>query len=139
MDKPCLSLPLQFDGAKFVKTASADSIVRSVSIIISTPVGSVGCDPNFGTEQLGPDAALVEMDSIKEDLSRTIKAAIEKNEPRLENITVKIQGGMKADKSGILPLKIIIGATETATGKNFKLEKVLTEDYYRTPFPGRMG
>jgi phage baseplate assembly protein W len=139
MDKPCLGLPLQFDGSKFGKISSADSIVKAVSIIISTPVGSVGCDSAYGTEQLGPDAALVEMDSIKEDLARTIKTAIEKNEPRLENISVKIQGGMKADKSGILPLKIIIGATEISTGRNFKLEKVLTEDYYRTPFPGRMG
>jgi predicted component of type VI protein secretion system len=139
MDKQFLNLPLQFDGNKFAKTTSADSIVKNVSIIISTPRDSVTCNPEFGTEQLSPDAALIEMDSIKEDLSRTIKTAIEKNEPRLENISVKIQGGMKADKTGILPLKIIIGATEISTGKNFKLEKVLTEDYYRTPFPGRMG
>jgi predicted component of type VI protein secretion system len=139
MNETYLDLPLQFDGKTFGKTTSADSIIKNVSVIISTPKNSVACNPEFGTEQLGPNAALVEMDSIKEDLARTIKTAIEKNEPRLDNVSVKIQGGMKADKSGILPLKIIIGATEVSTGKNLKLEKVLTEDYYRTPFPGRMG
>ena len=79
------------------------------------------------------------METIKEDLAKTIKSAMERNEPRLTDITVKIQGGMKSDKTGVLPLKIIISATEILTDKSFRLEKTLTEDYYRTPFPGRMG
>jgi phage baseplate assembly protein W len=139
MENTYLDLPLRFDGSKFKSTSLSDSIVKVVSIIISTPKGSVSCDRNFGTEQLDPDEALVEMETIKEDLSKTIKTALERSEPRISKISVKIQGGMKPDKTGVLPLKIIIGATETASGKAFKLEKTLTEDYYRTPFPGRMG
>jgi len=134
-----LDLPLQFDGARFKTILLSDSVAKLVSIIISTPKGSVVCDPEFGTVQLGPDESLVEMDTIKEDLAKTIKSALEQNESRLSGISVKIQGGLKADKSGILPLKIVINAAEKVTGKNFKLEKTLTEDYYRTPFPGRMG
>jgi phage baseplate assembly protein W len=139
MENTYLDLPLRFDGSKFKSTSLSDSISKVVSVIISTPKGSVLCDREFGTEQLDPDEALVEMETIKDDLSRTIKSALERNEPRLEKISVKIQGGMKPDKTGILPLKIIISATEISTGKIFKLEKTLTEDYYRTPFPGRMG
>jgi len=139
MDNTYLDLPLRFDGTKFKNTSLSDSIAKVVSIIISTPKGSVLCDKDFGTDQLDPDEALVEMETIKEDLAKTIKSALERSEPRLGKISVKIQGGMKPDKTGILPLKIIIGATEISTGKVFKLEKTLTEDYYRTPFPGRMG
>lgn len=134
-----LDLPLQFDGAKFKTTSLSDSVAKVVAIVISTPKDSVVCDPKFGTDQLGPDESLVEMDTIKEDLAKTIKSAVEQNEPRLGSISVKIQGGLKADKSGIVPLKIIISAAEKMTGRTFKLEKTLTEDYYRTPFPGRMG
>lgn len=139
MDKTYLDLPLRFDGSKFKTTSLSASIAKIVSIVISTPRGSALSDPEFGTDQLGPDESLVEMETIKEDLARTIKSALEKSEPRLEKVTVKVQGGMKPDKTGILPLKIIIGASEIGTGKSFKLEKTLTEDYYRTPFPGRMG
>jgi hypothetical protein len=139
MENSYLDLPLRFDGSKFKDTSLSRSISKIVSIVISTPKGSVLCDEEFGTDQLGPDEALVEMDTIKEDLSRTIKSALVRNEPRLEKVSVKVQGGMKADKTGVLPLKIIISASEAGTGKNFKLEKTLTEDYYRTPFPGRMG
>ncbi|UCE67673.1 MAG: GPW/gp25 family protein [Candidatus Zixiibacteriota bacterium] len=139
MDNTYLDLPLRFDGSKFKNTSLSDSITKLVSIIISTPKGSVFCDREFGTDQLDPDEALVEMETLKEDLAKTIKSALERSEPRLGKISVKIQGGMKPDKTGILPLKIIIGATEISTGKAFKLEKTLTEDYYRTPFPGRMG
>jgi phage baseplate assembly protein W len=139
MDDTYLDLPLRFDGSKFKSISLSNSIVKIVSIIISTPRGSVLSDPEFGTSQLSPDEALVEMETIKEDLAKTIKNALERNEPRLEKVIVKVQGGMKPDKTGILPLKIIISANETATGKSFKLEKTLTEDYYRTPFPGRMG
>ena len=139
MENTYLDLPLRFDGSKFKSTSLSDSITKVVSIIISTPKGSVVCDKEFGTHQLAPDEALVEMETIKEDLAKTIKSALEQNESRLGKISVKIQGGMKPDKTGILPLKIIINATETPTGKAFKLEKTLTEDYYRTPFPGRMG
>jgi phage baseplate assembly protein W len=134
-----LDLPLQFDGAKFKTTSLSDSIVKVVAVIISTPKGSVVCDQKFGTVQLGPDESLVEMDTIKEDLAKTIKSAVEQNEPRLGNVSVTIQGGLKADKSGIIPLKIVISAAEKTTGRTFKMEKTLTEDYYRTPFPGRMG
>ena len=139
MDNTYLDLPLRFDGSKFKNTSLSDSITKVVSVIISTPKGSVLCDREFGTDQLDPDEALVEMETIKEDLAKTIKSALERSESRLEKVSVKIQGGMKPDKTGILPLKIIIGATEVSTGKGFKLEKTLTEDYYRTPFPGRMG
>ena len=139
MDNSYLDLPLQFDGAKFKTISLRDSVIKVVSMIISTPKGSVVCDQNFGTDQLSPDEALVEMETIKEDLAKTIKAALERNENRLDGVTVKIQGGLKPDKTGILPLKIIINANEVLTGKKFKLEKTLTEDYYRTPFPGRMG
>ncbi len=139
MDNTYLDLPLRFDGSKFKNTSVSDSITKVVSIIISTPKGSVLCDKEFGTNQLDPDEALVEMETLKEDLAKTIKSALERSEPRLGKISVKIQGGMKPDKTGILPLKIIITATEISTGKVFKLEKTLTEDYYRTPFPGRMG
>jgi len=139
MDNTYLDLPLKFDGSKFKTITLSDSIAKVVSIIISTPKGSVLCDKEFGSSQLDPDEALVEMETIKEDLAKTIKSALERNEPRLDKVTVKIQGGMKPDKTGILPLKIMIGATEILTGKIFKLEKTLTEDYYRTPFPGRMG
>jgi phage baseplate assembly protein W len=139
MEDNYLDLPLQFDGAKFNSVSLSDSITKVVSVIISTPKGSSLSDPEFGTDQLGPDEALVEMETIKEDLAKTIKSALERNEPRLEKVTVKVQGGIKPDKTGILPLKIMISASETATGKSFKLEKILTEDYYRTPFPGRMG
>jgi len=139
MDNFYLDLPLQFDGTKFKNISLRDSVVKVVSIIISTPKGSVVCDQNFGTDQLSPDKALVEMETIKEDLAKTIKSALERNESRLDGISVKIQGGLKPDKTGILPLKIIINANEILTGKIFKLEKTLTEDYYRTPFPGRMG
>ena len=134
-----LDLPLQFDGAKFKNTSLSNSIANHISIIISTPKGSAACDKQFGTDQLAPDEALVEMETIKEDLSKTIKSALEQNEPRLKDVAVKIQGGMKPDKTGILPLKIIITAKEVQTNRNFKMEKTLTEDYYRTPFPGRMG
>jgi len=134
-----LDLPLQFDGARFKTTSLSDSIAKVVAVIISTPRGSVVCDQKFGTDQLGPDESLVEIDTIKEDLAKTIKSALEQNEPRLGNVSVKIQGGLKADKSGIIPLKIVISAAEKMTGRSFKLEKTLTEDYYRTPFPGRMG
>ena len=134
-----LDIPLQFDGARFKTTSLSDSIAKVVSIIISTPKGSVVCDRKFGTDQLGPDESLVEMDTIKEDLAKTLKSALEQSEPRLNNVSVKIQGGLKADKTGIIPLKIIISAAEKMTGRTFKLEKTLTEDYYRTPFPGRMG
>lgn len=134
-----LDLPLQFDGTRFKNTSLSDSVAKVVSIIISTPKGSVACDREFGTSQLAPEEALVEMETIKEDLAKTIKSAMERNEPRLTDITVKIQGGMKSDKTGVLPLKIIISATEILTDKTFRLEKTLTEDYYRTPFPGRMG
>lgn len=134
-----MDLPLQFDGARFKTTSLSDSIAKVVAVIISTPRGSVVCDQKFGTDQLGPDESLVEIDTIKEDLAKTIKSALEQNEPRLGNVSVKIQGGLKADKSGIIPLKIVISAAEKMTGRSFKLEKTLTEDYYRTPFPGRMG
>jgi predicted component of type VI protein secretion system len=139
MEDNYLDLPLRFDGSKFKNISLSNSITRVVSIIISTPKGSVSSDPEFGTDQLSPGEALAEMETIKEDLAKTIKYAIERNEPRLEKVTVKVQGGMKPDKTGILPLKIIINAGEIATGKSFNLEKTLTEDYYRTPFPGRMG
>jgi phage baseplate assembly protein W len=139
MENTYLDLPLRFNGSKFKNTSLSGSIAQIVSIIISTPKGSVSSDQEFGTDQLGPDEALVEMETIKEDLAKTIKSALERNEPRLEKVSVKVQGGMKPDKTGILPLKILISASEMATGKNFKLEKTLTEDYYRTPFPGRMG
>jgi len=139
MDNSYLDLPLQFDGKKLRSTSLKDSIIKNVSMIISTPRGSARCDRKFGTVQLAPDEALVEMETIKEDLAKTIKSALEQNELRLASISVKIQGGLKADKSGILPLKIIINAKEKITGKKFNLEKTLTEDYYRTPFPGRMG
>jgi len=139
MENSYLDLPLRYDGSKFKTTSLSGSISKLVSIVISTPKGSAGSDPGFGTDQLDPDEALVEMETIKEDLARTIKSALERNEPRLEKLSVKVQGGIKPDKTGILPLKIIISASETATGKNFKMEKTLTEDYYRTPFPGRMG
>ena len=139
MEDTYLDLPLRFDGSRFKITSLSDSIAKVVSIAISTPKGSALSDPEFGTDQLGPDEALVEMETIKEDLAKTIKSALDKSEPRLGSVAVKVQGGMKPDKTGILPLKIIISASEIATGKNFKLEKTLTEDYYRTPFPGRMG
>lgn len=139
MDDTYLDLPLKFNGSKFKSISLSDSIAKVVSVIISTPRGSASGDPEFGTDQLSPDEALVEMETIKEDLAKTIKSALERSEPRLEKVTVKVQGGMKPDKTGIVPLKIIIGASERATGKSFKMEKTLTEDYYRTPFPGRMG
>ena len=139
MEESYLDLPLQFDGAKFKTISLRNSVVKTVSMIISTPKGSVVCDKEFGTDQLSPNEALVEMETIKEDLAKTIKTALERNESRLDGITVKIQGGLKPDKTGIQPLKIIINANEISTGKKFKLERVLTEDYYRTPFPGRMG
>jgi predicted component of type VI protein secretion system len=139
MEDNYLDLPLQFDGSRFNRISLSTSIAKIVSVVISTPKGSVSGDSEFGTDQLSPDEALVEMETIKEDLAKTIKSALERNEPRLEKVTVKVQGGIKPDKTGILPLKIMISASEIATGKSFKLEKTLTEDYYRTPFPGRMG
>ncbi len=134
-----LELPLQFDGTKFKSTSLFDSIVKNVAAIISTPMGSVTCDPGFGTRQLSPDKPLTELGSIKEDLARTIMEAMERNEPRLEKVNVKVHGGPKPDKSGLAPLKIEITGEIAATGKSFRLEKKLSEDYYRTPFPGRLG
>jgi hypothetical protein len=52
---------------------------------------------------------------------------------------VKVSGGPKPDKSGVAPLKIQLTAIIAANGKSFELEKALSEDYYRTPFPGRVG
>ncbi len=89
--------------------------------------------------QLAPDKSLVELGSIKDDLARTVKDALEQGEPRLDKINVKVQGGIKPDKSGITPLKIEITGEIASTGKPFRLEKILSEDYYRSPFPGRLG
>ncbi len=139
MDDFFLELPLQFDGHKFKNISLTDSVASVVSIIISTPKGSAACDKEFGTAQLSPDKTLVELGTIKEDLAKTIKSALEQNEPRLANIVVKIHGGSKGDSSGITPLRIEIRAEIAATGKKFRLEKTLSEDYYRAPFPGRMG
>jgi predicted component of type VI protein secretion system len=134
-----LELPLQFDGIRFKPSALYNSIAMNVATIISTPKGSAPCELEFGATQLSPDKPLAELGGIKDDLARTVKDAIEKNEPRLDKVNVKVQGGLKADKSGLAPLKVEIMAEITATGRAFKLEKVLTEDYYRAPFPGRVG
>ena len=139
MDNDFLKLPLQFDGLRFKSTSLKESVIRIVSIIISTPEGSVYSDKDFGTTQLDPDKVMVELGKIKDDLSKSIKIALEKNEPRLENISVKIQGGQKSEARGTMPLKVRINAVIAATGQEFSLEKALKEDYYRTPFPGRLG
>ncbi|HBC46672.1 MAG TPA: hypothetical protein DCZ43_06470 [candidate division Zixibacteria bacterium] len=139
MSETYLELPLQFDGVKFKTTNLFDSIVKNVAAIISTPKGSVVCDPGFGTHQLSPDKPLTELGSIKEELAKTLMEAIEKNEPRLAKVSVKVHGGPKSDKSGMAPLQLEITADIVATGRVFKLEKKLSEDYYRTPFPGRLG
>jgi hypothetical protein len=134
-----LELPLQFDGARFKGTTLYDSIVKVVTAIVSTPKGSVGSDQAFGTVQLAPDKSLVELGSIKDDLARNIKDAIELGEPRLVKLNVRIHGGPKPDKTGVSPLKIEITGEIAQSGKPFKLEKILSEDYYRSPFPGRLG
>jgi predicted component of type VI protein secretion system len=134
-----LDLPLQFDGVRFKNASLFNSIAVQVGIIVSTPRGSVRCDPEFGTSQLSPDKSLVELGAIKDDLARTIKDAIEKNEPRLDKVNVKVQGGPRPDKSGLAPLKLEITGLIAATGAPFRLEKTLSEDYYRSPFPGRVG
>jgi predicted component of type VI protein secretion system len=139
MSESYLELPLQFDGVKFKSTNLYDSIVKNVAAIVSTPKGSVTCDPGFGTLQLAPDKPLTELGSIKEELAKTILDAIEQNEPRLAKISVKVHGGPKSDKTGLAPLRLEITADIVATGKAFKVEKKLSEDYYRTPFPGRLG
>ncbi|MCD6162282.1 MAG: GPW/gp25 family protein [candidate division Zixibacteria bacterium] len=139
MEDIYLKLPLQFNGDRFKTASIQDSVVKIVSIVISTPKGSSVCDKNFGTAQMDPSKVLVEVGAIKEDLSKTIRAALEQSEPRLDNISVKVHGGVKSAASGTKPLKIEINATLAATGKKFKLEKTLKEDYYRAPFPGRMG
>ena len=139
MDNVFLELPLQFNGLSFKTTSLRDSVNKIVSIVISTPTGSVQCDKDFGTTQLDPEKVLVELGKIKDDLSKTVRIALEKNEPRLDNISVKIQGGQKSEARGTMPLKVRINAVIAATGKEFRLEKTLKEDYYRTPFPGRMG
>jgi uncharacterized protein len=134
-----LELPLQFDGLHFKSTLTINSVVMQVAALISTPKGSVPCDPDFGTVQLAPDKSLVELGSIKDDLARNIREALERGEPRLSKINVKVQGGPKPDKSGISPLKLEITGEISSTGKTFTLEKTLSEDYYRSPFPGRLG
>jgi hypothetical protein len=139
MSELFLELPLQFDGMRFKTISLADSITSLVTTIVSTPRGSVDCDSFFGTLQLAPDKSLVELGSIKEELARTIKEAIERNEPRLDKINVKVSGGPKPDKSGVAPLRIELTAVIVASGKSFELDKTLSEDYYRTPFPGRVG
>lgn len=139
MSESYLELPLQFDGARFKTISLAESITRLVTTVVSTPRGSVDCDRFFGTLQLAPDKSLIELASIKEELARTIKEAIERNEPRLDKVNVKVSGGPKPDKSGVAPLKIELTAVIAASGKSFELEKALSEDYYRTPFPGRVG
>ena len=139
MERYYIELPLKFDGSRFDTTSLKESVIKIVSIIISTPSDSVSCDKEFGTAQLDPSKVLVEVGAIKDELSRTIRAALEKNEPRLENISVKVHGGVKSNTAGTTPLKIEIEAVIAATGNKFKLEKILKEDYYRTPFPGRMG
>jgi predicted component of type VI protein secretion system len=139
MEGSYLTLPLQFDGAKFKTNSLQQSVATLVSTVISTPQGSVICDGKFGTAQLSPEKAQVEIGTIKEDLAKNIKAAIEQNESRLSKIAVKIHGGMKNEKAGLTPLKIEVVAELGDTGKKFRLEKTLTEDYYRAPFPGRVG
>jgi predicted component of type VI protein secretion system len=139
MNSNYLELPLQFDGMRFKNAGVYDSVVMQVTSIVSTPRGSVACDLHFGTIQLAPDKSLVELGSIKDDLARNIKEAIERDEPRLIKLNVKVHGGPKPDKSGIAPLKIEITGEIATTGKAFKLEKTLSEDYYRSPFPGRLG
>lgn len=139
MSESYLELPIQFDGAHFKTISLVESVTSLVTTIVSTPRGSVDCDRFFGTQQLAPDQSLIELASIKEELAKTIKEAIERNEPRLDKINVKVSGGPKPDKSGVAPLKIELTAVIAASGKNFELEKTLSEDYYRTPFPGRVG
>jgi hypothetical protein len=139
MSEIYLDLPLQFDGTRFKTISLVESVTMLVTTVVSTPRGSVDCDPFFGTRQLAPDKSLVELGSIKEELARTIKEAIERNEPRLDKINVKVTGGPKPDKTGVSPLKIELTATIVATGKSFELDKTLSEDYYRSPFPGRVG
>jgi phage baseplate assembly protein W len=139
MENIFLDLPIQFNGLRFKTTSLVDSISKIVSVVFSTPAGSVACDKNFGTIQMDPDKVLVEIGKIKDDLSRTVKIALEKNEPRVENISVKIHGGQRSTAKGTTPLTVSISGTIAATGREFRLEKVLKEDYYRTPFPGRMG
>lgn len=139
MSELYLELPLQFDGTRFKTLPLVESITSLVTIIVSTPRGSADCDRFFGTMQLAPDKSLIELASIKEELARTIKEAIERNEPRLDKVNVKVSGGPKPDKSGVAPLKIELTAVIADSGKSFKLEKALSEDYYRTPFPGRVG
>ena len=139
MNDSYLTLPLQFDGARFKTNPLQQSVADIVSTVISTPLGSVVCDRKFGTAQLPPEKAQVEIGTIKEDLARNIKSALEQNEPRLSKVTVKIHGGMKNDRAGLTPLKIEVVAELADEGKKFRLEKTLTEDYYRAPFPGRVG
>jgi hypothetical protein len=139
MNDNYLDLPLQFDGVRFKSTSLGDSITKQVAAIISTPKDSVPCDPDFGSVQLAPDKSMLEIGSIKDDLARNIREAIERGEPRLNKVNVKVQGGPKPDKSGIAPLKIEITGEIASTGKEFRLEKTLSEDYYRSPFPGRLG
>lgn len=139
MSETYFELPLQFDGIRFKTISLEESITRLVTTIVSTPRGSVKCDRHFGTRQLAPDKSLIELASIKEELARTIKESIERNEPRLDKVNVKVSGGPKPDKSGVAPLKIELSAVIADSGKSFKLEKALSEDYYRTPFPGRVG
>lgn len=139
MSESFLELPLQFDGVRFKSTSLMDSLMSAVNTLVSTPRGSVPCDPEFGAAQLSPDKSLVELASIKDELARTIKDTLEKNEPRLDKISVKVQGGLKPDKSGVAPLRIEISGEIASTGQQFKLEKLLSEDYYRAPFPGRVG
>jgi phage baseplate assembly protein W len=139
MSDNCVDLPLQFNGARFRSTSLYNSIAMQVGIIVSTPLGSVQCDPEFGTAQLAPDKPLTEMGAIKDDLARTVREAIEKNELRLVKVNVKVQGGPKPDKSGLSPLRVEVTGVIGSTGDPFKLAKTLSEDYYRSPFPGRVG
>jgi len=132
-------LPLQFDGLRFKGTSLFNSLVMQVSALISTPKGSVPCDSDFGSVQLSPDKSLVELGSIKDDLARNIKEAVEQGEPRLTKVNVKVHGGPRPDKSGVAPLRIEITGEIASTGREFRLEKTLSEDYYRSPFPGRLG
>jgi predicted component of type VI protein secretion system len=124
---------------RFKSTTLIDSLLKQVMVLVSTPRGSVPCDPEYGTVQLAPDKSLVELGSIKDDLARTVKDALEQGEPRLDKVNVKVHGGIKPDKSGVSPLKIEITGEIASTGKPFRLEKTLSEDYYRSPFPGRLG
>lgn len=105
------SLPLDTSGGSTAVNGGLERINQSIFIILSTPLGEVWFNPNFGS-RLHRYVFQPYTESLKVQLAAEIRRALSENEPRIRVLDIQFDDSTRDQNTVLIRIKyMIVGTT----------------------------